>query len=353
MQFVDGRAIYSATDLNNYLECRHLAHLERTVAEGTLQRPERTLALELIARKGLEHETRYLEKLRTNCDVVEFGESGNSHAAIVRAADETIAAMANTHRETAFIFCHADSSPADETVDPATVDAALSRYVQPRVAFSIVRNDFGHRTGHVIIFPQSELRPHLVRDSDGRYIVPIRGGANNATAARHELDAMYDERLTRMIRILAPGLTVAPKDATGAFFESIGYGQTASPQPQNRQRCNSPLPRSPPQPRLLSQPPLKNRSHRLPRLQKLPEANLRGSKLSNQALTKALQKVKKKTRTQLIFPKVRPLRPNPQPLRRRAVPPNLQLKMHVLLRHFLSRPRLNRFPCGIPASFWY
>jgi hypothetical protein len=145
---------------------------------------------------------------------------------------ETIAAMANTYRETAFIFCHADSTPADESVDPAVVDAALSRYVQPRIAFSIVRKDFGDRIVDVIVVPQSDLRPHVVRDGDGRYIIPIRGGANNATAARHELDAMYDERLTRMIRILAPGLTVTPKDAIGTFFESIGYGQLASPQPQ-------------------------------------------------------------------------------------------------------------------------
>jgi len=145
---------------------------------------------------------------------------------------ETIAAMANTYRETAFIFCHANVPPTDDTVDPAAVDAALSRYVQPRVAFSIVRKNFGDRIVDVIIVPQSDLRPHIVRDSDGRYIIPIRGGANNATAARHELDAMYDERLTRMIRILAPGLTVTPKDAVGMFLESIGYGQTASPHPQ-------------------------------------------------------------------------------------------------------------------------
>lgn len=145
---------------------------------------------------------------------------------------ETIAAMANTYRDTAFIFFHEDSPPAADAVDPATVDAALSNFVQPRIAFSIVRKDFADRTVDVIIVPRSELRPHIVRDSDGRYIVPIRGGANNATAARHELDAMYDERLARMIRILAPGLTVTATDAVATFLESIGYGQAASPHPQ-------------------------------------------------------------------------------------------------------------------------
>jgi hypothetical protein len=145
---------------------------------------------------------------------------------------ETIAAMANTHHEMGFIFCYGASEPSDDIVDPAVVDLALAAYVQPRIAFSIIRKAFGGQIVDVIVVPRSELRPHVVRLDDGRFIIPIRGGANNATAARHELDAMYDERLARMMRIVAPGLTITPKDATDSFLEAVGYGQSPTPHPQ-------------------------------------------------------------------------------------------------------------------------
>jgi uncharacterized protein len=63
MQKIDGRFVYSASDLNNYLECRHLTALDRLVAERLLERPERGDTVELIAKKGSEHEQRHLERL--------------------------------------------------------------------------------------------------------------------------------------------------------------------------------------------------------------------------------------------------------------------------------------------------
>ena len=93
MQLLGGRAIYSATDLNNYLECVHLVALERRVALGEMRRPERNPSLALIAEKGLQHEQRYLEHLRANHEVVIIEQGENSLGAIERAADETIAAM--------------------------------------------------------------------------------------------------------------------------------------------------------------------------------------------------------------------------------------------------------------------
>lgn len=145
---------------------------------------------------------------------------------------ETIVAMANTYRETSFIFCHHGAAPTDETMDPNELDAALVVYAHPRVACSIIRKDFGTEIIDVIIIPPSELRPHVVRESDGKYVIPIRGAANNTTAARHELDAMYDERLQRMIRIIAPGLTLTAGDPADSFLESLGYGKADVDKPQ-------------------------------------------------------------------------------------------------------------------------
>lgn len=65
MQRLEGRFVYSASDLNNYLQCKRLTELETLVARGDLERPERDDAqLELVQRKGEAHEQRYLESLR-------------------------------------------------------------------------------------------------------------------------------------------------------------------------------------------------------------------------------------------------------------------------------------------------
>lgn len=85
MQQLDRGLVYSASDLNDYLECRHLAWLSRERALRHLAPPEpnadapdgrdgaRTLQTqrELLARKGDEHERRYLERLRADGYAVE------------------------------------------------------------------------------------------------------------------------------------------------------------------------------------------------------------------------------------------------------------------------------------------
>ncbi|MCC6237268.1 MAG: TM0106 family RecB-like putative nuclease [Dehalococcoidia bacterium] len=64
MQLIDGRPVYSATDLVGFLECRHLANLERAAVEGYLKRPMRAdPVLDRIAQRGTEHEARFLAAL--------------------------------------------------------------------------------------------------------------------------------------------------------------------------------------------------------------------------------------------------------------------------------------------------
>jgi predicted RecB family nuclease len=65
MQMLDGGLVHSASDLNAFTECLHLVALERQVAAGECSRPQRVdPAAELLARKGNDHEQRYLARLR-------------------------------------------------------------------------------------------------------------------------------------------------------------------------------------------------------------------------------------------------------------------------------------------------
>ena len=67
MQLIDDRLVYSATDLVAFLECRHLANLERAVALRHLRPPFRDdPVLDRMARRGREYEARFLETLRAD-----------------------------------------------------------------------------------------------------------------------------------------------------------------------------------------------------------------------------------------------------------------------------------------------
>src|SRR5687768_17495894 len=64
MQLRDGSFVFSPSDLNDFLECEHLAALELAVARRTLVRPDRNDPQgDLIRRKGEEHEAAYLAAL--------------------------------------------------------------------------------------------------------------------------------------------------------------------------------------------------------------------------------------------------------------------------------------------------
>ncbi len=96
MQRIDGRFVYAASDLNNYLECGYLTELDRLVALGERQSPHQDdPQVELIARKGDEHERWYLGQLRAKYDggVTAFERPQHSIAGFEAAQAETIAAM--------------------------------------------------------------------------------------------------------------------------------------------------------------------------------------------------------------------------------------------------------------------
>ena len=97
MQQVNGRLVYSATDLVGYLECGHLTSLERATASGYLERPTRAdPVLDRIAQRGQEHEARFLASLRTEAvpvvEVESYGALPPSER-LARGREATLAAM--------------------------------------------------------------------------------------------------------------------------------------------------------------------------------------------------------------------------------------------------------------------
>lgn len=67
MQRIDGQPVYAATDLVAYLACEHLTQLERAAMADLVKRPMRDdPELDIIRRRGFEHERRYLADLEAD-----------------------------------------------------------------------------------------------------------------------------------------------------------------------------------------------------------------------------------------------------------------------------------------------
>ncbi len=96
MQIVDGEMILSPSDLIGFVACAHLVDLELAVARGEQRRPNgQNPLLEVLARRGDEHERAHLERLRAEgLDVVELPFPEPTLAALHAAELETRAAMA-------------------------------------------------------------------------------------------------------------------------------------------------------------------------------------------------------------------------------------------------------------------
>lgn len=96
MQRLEGRFIYAASDLNDYLECKRLTELEALVARGKLARPDAENAhAALIRRKGEEHEQRHLQEMvkHHEGEVVQFERAKAGIDGYFQAERETLDAM--------------------------------------------------------------------------------------------------------------------------------------------------------------------------------------------------------------------------------------------------------------------
>src|SRR5687768_5362955 len=99
MQLIDGKPVFSATDLVGYLACEHLTALEQAAMARLHSRPNRDdRELDIIRRRGFQHEARYLEELRAEGRTVvtiERHDEEERGERIARQAAETIDAMAS------------------------------------------------------------------------------------------------------------------------------------------------------------------------------------------------------------------------------------------------------------------
>ena len=99
MDRIDGKPVYSATDLVAYLACEHLTQLERAALAGLVERPIRNdPELDVIRKRGFEHEARFLADLRAeglDPVTIELDGSATDRGEELRAsATRTIEAMA-------------------------------------------------------------------------------------------------------------------------------------------------------------------------------------------------------------------------------------------------------------------
>lgn len=82
MQLIDGKPVYAATDLVGYLACEHRLGLERAALMGLVAKPIRNdPSIEIVAKRGLEHEAKYLKSLvDRGLSVVEIKKDGSKDA---------------------------------------------------------------------------------------------------------------------------------------------------------------------------------------------------------------------------------------------------------------------------------
>ncbi len=96
MQRIDGSLIVSASDLVGFLGCEHLTVLDQAVAEGRRDKPKYRddPQLELLQKRGREHEDRCLQRLRQEGRTIrELPRPGNTVASLEQAEAETQKAM--------------------------------------------------------------------------------------------------------------------------------------------------------------------------------------------------------------------------------------------------------------------
>ena len=161
MQFLDGKLLLSASDLVNFLGCRHATYLDLRNLTDEVVIPERDAATVLIFEKGLEHEKRYLAALKARGSiVVEIPAEGFDVPERTRLTREAMRASAEVIYQAALVAApwlgYADfleridaasnlSSPRYEAVDTKLTRTAKPEYVIQLTSYSrLIANEQGY-----------------------------------------------------------------------------------------------------------------------------------------------------------------------------------------------------------------
>ena len=144
MQFLNGKLLFSASDLVNFLGCRHSIYLDLRDLAKPVQIPPRDAATVLIFEKGLEHERRYLASLKEQgTAVVEIPSEGfdvpertyarlfaaslrRTHG-IARDADDAVLLAEEVQRLDG-LFGEADNSAWGEHESPRAISLAAGEF---------------------------------------------------------------------------------------------------------------------------------------------------------------------------------------------------------------------------------
>jgi uncharacterized protein len=94
MQLLNGKPVYSASDLNNFLECAHTTDLDGRAMRGEIEIPTRSDHADMIARYGDEHERAYLDSLTKSGAKMTKISRAHGRAELESAAQQTRDAMA-------------------------------------------------------------------------------------------------------------------------------------------------------------------------------------------------------------------------------------------------------------------
>src|SRR5256885_9883669 len=91
----DGSIALSPSDLTGFAACEHLTQLELSVLRDGVERPNREdPMLDLLSRRGGEHETKQLERYRAEGKTIaEITYPDNTAAALAAAEAATLEAM--------------------------------------------------------------------------------------------------------------------------------------------------------------------------------------------------------------------------------------------------------------------
>ena len=215
MDRVDGKLIVSATDLVGHLACGHLSVLDLAALDGGLHKPTRDdPELEVLQRRGLEHEAAYLASLAdAGLSVAEIAEPGvdvDRLAALRRREADTVDAMragvdivfqATFLDETADVAWrgHADflrkvghpSSLGDHSYEPE--DTKLARHVKPSAILQLCH--YAEQVKRIQGVAPEQI--HVVLGGQHRETIRLADVAAYHRAARARfLAALAEQRVT-------------------------------------------------------------------------------------------------------------------------------------------------------------
>jgi predicted RecB family nuclease len=197
VQILDGEIVLSATDLVGHLACEHLTTLEVGAARGDWRRPmHRDPELDLLQKKGLEHESRYLAHLEAQGRSIArpLTVPIRSRRDLLDAETRTVAAMRSgadvIYQATLFdgrwrghpdflIRVDRPSGLGEWSYEPA--DAKLARHVKAAalVQLCFYADRLGTLQGYepegiVVITGDGETQRHRLRDYSAYYRVSRR-----------------------------------------------------------------------------------------------------------------------------------------------------------------------------------